>query len=508
MAAALSPQHIFKQSSKLSAVKVIGCFVALAVNIVAARVLGPEKIGILALIGAWVFYLRLVRPGLISAASREIPHLLGKGQAEQARALQNIALTGELAWTFVPCLVLLGVGFFYSSALVRFGFWASSAAFLVNFMQEASVNLLAARQRFDLIARWNAVMSIAAPLGVLLTIHWLGVYAPLLIPAAAAGIALVFMRETRKAISYRPQWNWPAARSMAKVGISLTLLTLVLWAYFMSDRPAILAAGLSLTAVGYYAFASNIVRGVAQVFWDFTGVLQPILWKEMGRRGSVAAVRGELVRLWIPYMVAGCTAVTLGQAAFGAVVAWLVPRFAPSVAVFELLAFLLVFQNATQLPNLILNSTTLGRQNTLIALWSAGLAFNVAVLYALARAGFSLKAIAAASMAIDLAVAIAGYAAIHRYLFSSWRQARGFYSWLCAAAAAVVGLYAAFQQGIFAYQPRHEASALMWRLLLSACVWGVFWALVYRWRYSGESAPDGEVLALAPQPAMAESEIG
>jgi len=434
-------------------VYVVGYGLSLATSLVTARVLGPEGVGILALVGVWTFYLRQLRPGWVSAAGREMPPLLGSGQRGEARRIQNVALTGELVCSVVPCAVLVVAGWWSSSPIVRTSLWISAGVFGITTLQGSLQSLLYVYQRFDLIVRMNLVLSVAGPIGVLLTLRWLGIYSPLVMPAVAAALAVMLLARHRELIGYRPAWDWATGARMAKVGFSLSCLSAVGWAYFMSDRPALLAAGLPLAVVGYYAFASNLVRGLAQVFWDFTAVLQPMLWQEIGRRGSVQGVSGEIVRVWVPYMAAGCAVITLGQAVFGAVVKWVAPTFAPSVPVFEILLFLLVFQNATQLPNLILSSALVNRQNFLLRFWAAGLVLNVTVLYTLARVGCGLPALAAASMAVDVVIVIISYAAIHRDLFASWKPARRWYGSLVGLAALTVGLYGMLQCRVFAYSP-------------------------------------------------------
>lgn len=496
----LQPFQIFRRSSKLSVVNLTGYGLSLLTGLVVARLLGPENVGILAVVGVWTFYLRLLRPGWLSVAGREMPPLFGSGQHGEARRIQNVALTGELLFSLIPCVVLVVAGALSHHLVIRISLWLSAAAFAVTTVQSAFQGLLFVYHRFDLVVRMTLILSIGGPAGTLLMLPWLGIYSPLVMPALAAAMALIVVVRQRELFRFRPAWDWATGKRLTRVGVSLTLLTAVGWAYLMSDRPAILAAGIPLATFGYYAFASNVVRGLAQVFWDFTAVLQPALWQEMGRRGSVQDISAEIMRVWVPYVAAGCAAVSFGQAAFGAVVAWIAPAFARSVQVFEVLLFVLVFHSATQLPNLILSASLVNRQHILVLLGGGGLALNVVVLYLLARAGCGLPIIAAASMGVDAVIAVVGYAAMHWHLFRSWKPALGWYGMLVGLAALTVVVYGVFQHGALTYSPGRHIGPLVLRTLIASSVWGSVAVLMRRWWVPASdqlTAPLG-----APRPSL------
>jgi O-antigen/teichoic acid export membrane protein len=501
---ALKPLAIFKQSSKLSMTYVVGYGLAFVANIATARVLGAELVGVLAVVGVWMFYLRLLQPGLLNALSREMPHLLGQGDVAGARRLQNVALTGELIFAGVPLLVLFLAGWTTSHSLIRIGLWLSMAAFSITAMQHALMVPLYARQRFDLIVRITVAVSVLQPLGVLVSLPWLGIYSPWLMPSVAGIIALGILWRHREVVQYRPMLERATARQLIRVGLPLTALGFFQWGYLATDRAAMLAAGVPLAMFGMYALASNVVRALAQVFWDFTSVLQPILWKSLGQHGSVRGISREVTSLWLVYTAMGCVAVTLAQVGFGALVGWWLPTFAQAVPVFEILVFLLVFQNSTQLPTLLLNSTLLNRQHVSLLLWGGALAVNAAAIFAAARAGLGLEAIAATSIGVDVVVAGASYVVTHRSLFNNPHAAWRFYGGLLGLAAVTLGLYLVFQWRPLAYEPTRAVwESLVRRALLALAVWAAVAVVVWRrWVRTGDTVGEPSVIQAAPAVAQ------
>ena len=298
----LSLWGIFKKSSKLSASSLLGFVLMLWANFTIARVLGPETVGVLALVGVWRFYTGLVKPGLLAGASRDIPHLLGEGNEIEARRLQNVAITGEVIFSLLPLAVIIAAGFCYGSSVIRATLWFTAIVFEITALQTIFTGMLYVHQRFEIIARIRFLTSLVTPALIIITVSWLGIYSPVLAPGITGLVALTMVFGYRQVIAYQLAWDWTSARMMFKVGLPLTALTFVGWAYFMSDRPAILAAGVSLAVVGYYSFASTLIQAAAQVFYDFAAVLQPILWKEVGRFGAVSSLNRDIVRTWIPYM--------------------------------------------------------------------------------------------------------------------------------------------------------------------------------------------------------------
>lgn len=452
-------------------------------SIIMGRALGPEGIGALGVVSTWVFYAGLVKSGLASAAFRDMPHFLGRGEAARAKHLQNVALTGESLFVLLPASVLFLAGWVYTEPMLRYGLWVSAVVFVVTVLQSVLTGWLYVYQRFDLVARIRLITGIGTPVGILVALPWLHFYSALIVPGVVGGLILLFLFVHRDVFDYCPTWDTKTAQEMIKVGIPLVVLTFISWAYFMSDRPAILAAGVSLTMIGYYYFASNLIRGVAQVFWDFTGVLQPVLWQEIGRRDSVQDVSLDLIKIWVPYMMITAFVASLGQAGFGAVVHWVAPQFVPSVEVFEVLVFILVFYTSTVLPNLVLVSKLVNRHNLNTAIWGTGLVINVSILYACARLGYGLLTIAAMSMLVDLVIAFVGYAAIHRYLFHEWRQALPFYAWMIGVMLLSVALYFCFQFVSVKYRNVGDVSSvLVWRTLLAVSAWATLGGLWWRWR--------------------------
>src|SRR5713226_7611023 len=128
MSKTLHPLRILRQSSKLSMSAVLGFALTLGVNLAIGRYLLPEDVGILAVVGVWTFYSQLLKPGLLSTAGRDVPHLLGEGDHQEARRVQNVALSAELLFAVIPFIVVCVAALFYQSRIIRAAFWVGAAS--------------------------------------------------------------------------------------------------------------------------------------------------------------------------------------------------------------------------------------------------------------------------------------------------------------------------------------------------------------------------------------------
>jgi hypothetical protein len=263
---------------------------------------------------------------------------------------------------------------------------------------------------------------------------------------------------------------------------------------------------VSLTALGFYAFAGSLVRMISQVFDDFAAVLQPILWTEMGRHGSVGGLSEAVTRVWLAYCIAGAVAASLAQAGFGLLVAIAVPNFLPSVPLFEVLVFMLLINNSVALPNLVLGAKTVNRQNTLLVLWGTGLAVNVAAVALVARSGAGLRSVAAASMAVDALLVGVGLALAHKHLFATVRAGWDLYGWMMLFLLTDVALYFLFQWGSFAYRPKSILVPAALRLTAALVVWLPVGGSLYIWLRTRQARlQDGEAPDDSPHVAPGDS---
>lgn len=436
-------KQVLRSSSRISAVNILGGAVAFFTNVVIARRVGPEVLGAVGLVNLWLLYAGLLRPGLVSAAFREMLHRQGSGEREKSLAVQNVALTWEGALLAPTAAVLVAGGALYDDPLLRVGMALGAVAFVARSLVRFQETLQWVGHRFELIAQAGLISRLATPLLSVAGAYLWGGYGLLAAPILPAAATWYFYCLRAPESGYRASWDRDLARGLFRVGFPLTLMTLLYWGFRTSDR-SMVAAWLPLQALGYFAFAMNFIDMGIQLSSDFYNVLQARLLSELGRVGRIRPMAPMLTRLAVLTVAATCAGANVAQAGFHPLVAHFLPTFLPSVVPFEVLVFNLACLSAPMLPATLLTSAVLERQRACVAVQLAGLGLNVALGAALTGRGLGLVGIALSSVAAQLFVGAAYYGLLHRALFEDARpgEARRFYAWLAALCAACAGVYA------------------------------------------------------------------
>jgi len=98
---------ILETTSKVSFLTLIGLSIRLPVKLVTAAILNPAGLGLLALAGLIIKYSSYLDLGAHLGMSREVPKLLGKGQADKANNISNLVASWMSALTFIILLLFI-----------------------------------------------------------------------------------------------------------------------------------------------------------------------------------------------------------------------------------------------------------------------------------------------------------------------------------------------------------------------------------------------------------------
>ena len=117
----ISIRNIVKQSAKFNAVSVVSLLMQIPKQLIIGMFLIPEEYGIISFVALWGLYAGLINPGMLSAAQREIPYLIGKKEKERSKKVQNIAISSDLLYSVLPFLAIFCASFLYSNEMIRTG---------------------------------------------------------------------------------------------------------------------------------------------------------------------------------------------------------------------------------------------------------------------------------------------------------------------------------------------------------------------------------------------------
>jgi len=393
----LSIREIFKHSSKLSVSNLAGGALIIFANIVVARRLGPEGLGVVGLVQLWLLYASFIQPGIFYAGCREIPHLAGQGKAAEAERIEHITLSAEgLALLFPLSGMILASFFWYSDPVLKRALGIAAATMAVSAVFRWVDSIQWAHQRFTLTVRANMVLRIAQPLFLLSGVYTLGIYGVLAAPVCMNLLGLAFYAWSG---TVRPRFVWDRAelRRLLAVGFPLALYNALYWGFRTSDR-AMTAQWLSLTELGYFTFAMFFIQHGCQWVSDFLNVLQSNLFAELGKAGKVRPLSDKLQRISLLILLLSGGAAAAATSGFHFAAALLVPKFLPATPAFEILVLNLVCITAPLLGVAVLISAVVDRQKYLAVIQACGLGVNVGLGWVLVRSGWGLSGIAWSSV--------------------------------------------------------------------------------------------------------------
>lgn len=474
----LGALSILRESSKLSGANLLSALLAFPTNLLVARTLGPELLGVVGMVTMWQFYAGLSRPGIFSAAYREMPVLLARHDDEEAARVQNVGITAEGLYLLLPTIALVVIALFSPMPEVRNAMLVGAPAFLITTMVSYAILSQFAHQRFSMIAKAKAVAAVTSTLCVAATVWPLSFYAPIIAPAVGAVAIAICLRLWAPSMAFRIQLDRREAWRLLKVGFPLSLGTLAYWGLRSVDRTAA-AAWLSLTELGYFTFAMLFVTFAIMLVSDFGNVVQPRLWAELGRSADPRALGPHVRNLSLMIMAVTCAGVNLAQAGFALLVHWFVPQFTPSVAAFDILAFALAGGTAGILPAHILGSATVNRQNLATVIWGLGIAIGGALAYLAVQGGHGLTGVVTSTVLAQTIVSALLLWAARYYLFAEPRGRLAFCGSMFGLLSLAAVLFGLFTWGPFAYSSEHFVRAAVLRTLLTVTAWGGLAALVH-----------------------------
>ena len=429
MATDVTVLSILRQSVKFNAVNLVSIFISFPVGIIIAMILVPEEYGVIGFVGLWGMYAGLISPGMDSAAQREMPYLLGKGEEEKALHLQNVAITGKFIYNFLPFIVMVSASLFFYTGIIRICLILTAIGYFIS----SNTNYWSAynhvRQRFNKVATGNLIAGITVPLVTLSLIFWLKIYAVLIAPIIGTIFAFIYYK--RKAgIDAHFEFDRGELFRLIKIGLPLALLTLIYWGYRMADRTMV-AGFLPLHEMGLYTYALGMITFAIMLFSDFGKVLQPALWTSLGQARSYIEGFKPLRLIAVYLSIAAAVSIGICQVGFYLLVHLLTTNYLESIPVFNVLAFNISLMIITYTPNLILNSSVVNKQTLNTKIWSIGLVLNIVLDYIVIVNGFGIVGVSWVTVGTQGLVTLILLFTIRQYMFSG-SETKEFRTFMCA----------------------------------------------------------------------------
>jgi O-antigen/teichoic acid export membrane protein len=304
----------------------------LGLNLIAARVLGPEYFGVWVLVALLVQYSNFLSVGTTNGANREIPYLRGSGQTERAAHVENVALAASLAtgaaaaalvlalapWIVPPDFPQQGVviGLLAGAVFLQQLFLLQQVLFLANFrLRGASVQLSVL-----------AITILAVGLPLLLAFGLVGLMTSQVVTFV---ISLVV---AQRLLERRPWPSFDRAQivHLATVGLPIMTAGLLFGILTTLDRWLVLSM-LGLVAVGHYGIVGIVTSGLLLVPGVLGQQFYPRIAYAYGQgEGGPALLRIAREQSLIGGAVILVAAVPIAVAAVLGI-PWLLPDYVPAI---------------------------------------------------------------------------------------------------------------------------------------------------------------------------------
>jgi len=467
----LSILYIFRNSLKLSSVSFLSYAIVFFVNIAIAKLLGPERFGMAGFVLLFLQYAGVVRLGFIYAGYREWIAERNKGNEAYAIKIQNVAITDELLFAFIPIVFLFTAGILFSETFYRFGFWLSSLLLLSLTIDRIFGSVHLSFERFNLSSRNRFLVSAVGPILSLILIAYVGLYALLLSPIIVTIGSIVLWLFFSPAIHYTPVLDFKCTRQLLLIGLPMSLVGFAFTIFRVADR-TVVALLLTPAELGYFNFASAIILAFAMLVNDFNTVITPVMWSEVSRHGFSETTVSNIKKVTLQTVMAAGFILNLMQAVLSFMLIRFVPNYVNSFPLLDILVFNLVPFQLLVVPEIILQSQNVQRQWVVLKLYVLGIVLVLGSGYVLITFGYGIYGLVYASVISQLIISIVGNYFIDRYLCRSSSERVYYYGRLAVLMLITVLVYLLLQIGPFAANyERIDISSLAWRITLVVVVW-------------------------------------
>lgn len=479
----LSVWSVLRNSSKVSVANLMNALVLFPVNIIVARELGPESYGVVGYVTLWQLYASWAKPGIFTAAYREMPGLLAQGRKEASDRIQNIGMSGEGTCLLLPITIIVTSAFLHGETVFVQALVVGALVFAICQVRDLVASVHWAHQRFELIARINVVATLSTAVFLLGTVWWLNLYAALMAPAVTALTVLIGLQFWAPSICFQFDFNRGELWRLIKMGLPLSMLTISYWGFRAVDRTAV-ASWLTIQDLGYFTFVMQFVNLAILVVSDFGNVLQPALWAELGRRGNQDLLGTQLRRFSLAIVITACAGTNVLQAGFAPFVYWFVPRYEPALQAFEIMSFLLVAATASFVSVHVLTSPAVNRQRLLMAVYALGVPVHLALAFLVIWLGWGLGGVAFISVCAQAMVSLVLLLMARQSVLSGRSDPFRLDSSLLVPIAVCVAVFGLYNTEALSFSiDASLIEPLALRLSLTFLVWGSIFYLWF-WRES------------------------
>jgi O-antigen/teichoic acid export membrane protein len=397
-------------------------FANLLKGFVVARVLGPAGNGLWQHFALIIEYVQFTHGGALEGLNKQLGRRIGEGDEVGARETRDSGLgitilAGGLAWLGLVAWVYFRWN--EIPATDRWGLPIVGAIVLLDLVTNCYWAYLRAYGRIAVIssvAMVFALSNLVIGLALLPVLQVFGLLLAWLVTRLVTTTWLV----RRSGFPLTPRLDMPRLRGLIATGFPIYLFNLTRLGLRNIDR-VLVDSVLAHSELGIYALAVTIA-GLVRYGADAVGfVIYPIFLRMYGETGDPKSLVEHLEKPTMFLSIFISMVLGFSYLVLHLPILWLLPEFVRSIEIFRLLTISTVFSCLAVLPGFYMMA--IDRQNWLVPLGLATVAFNYFAGFYFIRAGWGLPGVAA-SMALGLGIYTTCVFLISgRFAYGSWNGA-------------------------------------------------------------------------------------
>jgi O-antigen/teichoic acid export membrane protein len=287
----MNREAILRDGLMLTGRRFWGALLGLAFTYMSASILGPRGLGLLAILRIIPSLAVIINFGWIDASCREILHLQGQGDNQEAGRLRAVAYTAEVGYGLLWLLPILGYSLWTTDWVVRVGLWIAGVSMVLTLFIRLMLNDIAIEKNFRLQARVG-VLTAVLNLGLGLVAAWF--WGPLGLFAALTLVQLVEMGIYARALKFSLIFTWDKTRlaKLTWIGLPIAVLTFFgsatgvnLWI-----ERAIIGSQSGLEVLGVFVFSIAVVNQIDLLIGELVVSYQSHFWETLGKKPAAAEI--------------------------------------------------------------------------------------------------------------------------------------------------------------------------------------------------------------------------
>ncbi|MBY6187965.1 oligosaccharide flippase family protein [Marinobacter hydrocarbonoclasticus] len=241
------------------------------------KLLGPEALGLFALLNLFPTYSTYLHLGARSSLRYQVPRLKGQGQTDTIDSLKNSVYWGSLILNLLLAITIVGYAVLATEdTIARIGLVCAAASVLLVWAFDHRLAELKSEERFGTLARITALrygLQFALTLGLILTLGVVGAF--LALPLC---LALLCWSAREGSPPSRQPWQWQQFLHQVRLGFPILMLELVTLSLRLLDK-LLVSWLLGLEALGYYTLGTMLLGPLMNLPGAAREVSEPKLMK-------------------------------------------------------------------------------------------------------------------------------------------------------------------------------------------------------------------------------------